>query len=166
MFCLNAFFILIMIGKTIWLGIVWLQHPFAMVPYLYESFIPSSSRSFICWRRILANQELGTAHLRDRTLGTNMVAHPIWTWPWDPAIHWWRQPIEVMDWPMPPFLSIAATTPLSLKVVHRHPGSTPTAISVATFTDWDPCHWRVTLSVVSSMREPALRKMTRKPSPP
>ena len=36
MFCLNAFFILIMIGKTIWLGIVWLQHPFAMVPYLYE----------------------------------------------------------------------------------------------------------------------------------
>ena len=31
--CLDPFFILIMIGKMTWLGIVWLYHPFAMVPY-------------------------------------------------------------------------------------------------------------------------------------
>ena len=29
-----------MIGKVIWLGLVWLLYPYAMVPYIYESIHP------------------------------------------------------------------------------------------------------------------------------
>ena len=147
-----------MIGKVIWLGLVWLLYPYAMVPYIYESIHPIKLQVIHLLKKDMS--EPGTRdcsnawwHLGDEYGGLPPKRLTIDT----QAILRWYQPIQVMEEPMPPFPSITATTPSFVKVVHRHPGSTSTANSVATFSDWDPCHWRVVLSVVSSIREPALR---------
>ena len=151
-----------MIGKIKWLGLVWLLYPYAMVPYLYESIHPIKLQVIHLLKKDMSEPGIRDCPNAWWHLGDKYGGSPPKRLTFDTqAIHRWYQPIQVMEEPMPPYLIHRRHHPSSLKVVHRHPGSTSTANSVATFSDWDPCHWRVMMSIVSSIREPALRKMTR-----
>ena len=157
-----------MIGKVIWLGLVWLLYPYAMVPYIYESIHPIKLQVIHLLKKDMS--EPGTRDCSNAWwhLGDEYGGSPPKRLTFDT-----QQPIDARDrsrwWTDRCRLSYTSPppTPTFVKVVHRHPGSTSTANSVATFSDWDPCHWRVVLSVVSSIREPALRwrrsEMTRNP---
>ena len=155
---------LFMIGKMTWLGLVWLQHSFAMVPYYYTR-VSSHQAPGLSYadRGIRASQESGYAHCVIELWGRIWWLTPWGLDLWHPAIHRWRRPIQGDGRTDAAFTIHRRHHPSFVKVVHRHPGSTLTVNSVATFSDWDPCHWRVVLSVVSSIREPALRRMTRNP---
>ena len=90
-------------------------------PLLYESFIPSSSRSFICWSRDTSEPGIRVRSLRDWTLGTNMVAHPQRDWPLTPKqfldgtnrSRWWKNRCRLSH-PLPPpphFFKSGASAP-------------------------------------------------------
>ena len=102
-----------MIGKVIWLGLVWLLYPYAMVPYIYESIHPIKLQVIHLLKKDMS--EPGTRdcsnawwHLGDEYGGSPPKRLTIDT----QDILRWYQPIQVMEEPMPPFSSITATTPL------------------------------------------------------
>ena len=102
-----------MIGKVIWLGLVWLLYPYAMVPYIYESIHPIKLQVIHLLKKDMS--EPGTRdcsnawwHLGDEYGGLPPKRLTIDT----QDILRWYQPIQVMEEPMPPFSSITATTPL------------------------------------------------------
>ena len=81
----SMLYLLIYDRKMIWLGLVWLLYPYAMVPYIYKSIHPIKLQVIHLLKKDISEPGIRVSSLRDRTLGTNMVAHPMRIWPLTPS---------------------------------------------------------------------------------